>query len=201
MDPAHPEPVRGNPPLAFNRVAAGSTPEASVRSSDEGTTGSETRNLLASTLLDRTLATAIHSCRDSATMRDMSADDDLNTFLVRYGQAVSSGDLPTVASCWEVPAYVLTDEGVLVVSEVAEIERFFGQAVECYRAQGLVETRPDLQHVESLGQRLRSVDARWPAFDAAGQERSSEQSRYLRRLDDDGQPRIRVAITISHPPA
>ena len=43
--------------------------------------------------------------------------------------------------------------------------------------------------------RLASVDVRWTSFDAAGAERTNEHSHYILWLGDDGQLRIRVALT------
>jgi hypothetical protein len=127
--------------------------------------------------------------------------DDIQGFLDRLGQAISTGDIQAVARCWEVPALVLSDQGAMAIAAVEEIERFFAQAAEYYRGQGLVATRPEIDRVEALGERLCSVNVRWPAFDASGREQTSEHSQYLMRLDDDGQPRIRVAVTLSAPPS
>jgi hypothetical protein len=118
-------------------------------------------------------------------------------FLERYGQALGAGDLEAVATCWEVPAMVLSDQGARPVLEIAEVEQFFAGAVEWYRSQGLVATRPQLLHVQALGQRLVSTDVRWSTLNAAGLEVASEKSRYILSLGEDGLPRIRVAITIT----
>ena len=124
-------------------------------------------------------------------------EETVRSFLERYGAALSAGDLAAVASCWEVPAMVLSDQGVRPVLELAEVEQFFAGAVEWYRSQGLVATRPQLLHVQALGQKLASVDSRWSTLNAAGLEVASETSRYILSLDEDGSPRIRVAISLS----
>jgi hypothetical protein len=124
----------------------------------------------------------------------MNHEDHMRLFLVRYGQALSTGGLRGISSCWEVPALVLSDQGAIAVSEATEIEAFFGQAVEWYHSQGLVETKPQLERVELMGERLASVDVRWSALDEAGEEKAHEHSRYVTLLGDDGEPRIRVAF-------
>lgn len=118
----------------------------------------------------------------------------IQTFLERYGRAIGSGDLVGAAACWVVPALVLSDEGAIPVESRDEIEAFFGQAVAAYRSQGLVETRPEIERIEVLSDRLVSVDVRWPAFDATGEERASERSRYVLRSGGDGDPQIQVAL-------
>jgi hypothetical protein len=124
----------------------------------------------------------------------MNHEGHIQVFLERYGRALSDGDLPGISACWEVPALVLSDQGVVGVSAAAEIEEFFGQAVAWYRSQGLVSTRPLIERLEPMGEKVASVDVRWSALDAAGEERSSERSRYITLLGDDGEPRIRVAL-------
>lgn len=124
-------------------------------------------------------------------------EETVRNFLERYGEALGAGNLPAVAACWEVPAMVLSDQGARPVLELAEVEQFFAGAVEWYRSQGLVATRPQLLHVQALGQRLISTDVRWSTLNAAGLEVASETSRYLLILGDDGLPRIRVAISIT----
>jgi hypothetical protein len=116
-------------------------------------------------------------------------------FLSRYGEALGSGDVDTIARCWEVPALVLTDEGARAVGAEAEIETFFRGAVAWYRAQGGVAAEARAIESEPIGDRLLSVDVTWAALDARGVVTATEHSLYILRLDDRGDPRIRVAIT------
>lgn len=121
-------------------------------------------------------------------------------FLEGDGHAISAGDLPSVAACWEVPALVLSDDTAIPVTAASEIERFFEKASASYRAQGLVATKPELERLEELSGRIASVDVRWLAFDSSGAEQSSERSHYILHVlhvDDIGHLRIRVALTMS----
>jgi glutathione S-transferase len=119
----------------------------------------------------------------------------ISRLLERYGAALSSGDTPTIADCWAVPALVLADQGAIAVTDPAQVEAFFGQAVEAYHAQGLMTTRPELERVEMLTERMAAVDVRWPSFDASGAEQASERSHYIVYLGDDGEMRLRVTLT------
>jgi hypothetical protein len=125
----------------------------------------------------------------------MMNEDQIQRFLERLGQAMSVGDLSGVAGCWGLPALVLSDESAISMSDVDEIKQFFARAAEGYRTQGLVATRPQLERVEQLTDRLAAVDVRWPTFDAAGAEQSSERSHYILWRGDDQQLHIRVALT------
>ena len=81
------------------------------------------------------------------------------------------------------------------MSDRSQIEGFFAQAMEWYRSQRLVATRPELTRAEALTERLTSVDVRWRSFSEAGVEKSSERSHYILRLGEDAQQRIQVALT------
>lgn len=117
------------------------------------------------------------------------------SFLERYGAALSANDLDGVASCWEVPALVLSDQGSIAVGSEAQIRAFFGAAGEGYRRRGIMATRPASFEVAELAARVLSVDVIWSALDADGNEASRERSYYLLRFDDGSQPRIRVALS------
>ena len=123
------------------------------------------------------------------------SEDQVRHFLELYGQALSAGDLAEIAGCWEMPALSLADTGAVPVSDASEIERYFERAVGEYHSQGLMTTWPQLEKMEALTDRLAAVDVRWSSFDTAGVERSSERSYYILRRGDDGQLRIRVALT------
>jgi hypothetical protein len=127
--------------------------------------------------------------------------DQINTSLQRYGQALSAGDLAGIASCWEVPALVLADDGAVAVSDTSQLRSFFAQVIGWYRSRGLLATRPELERAVALTERLTLVEVRWPSFDQAGIQQSSERSHYILRLGNDGQHRIQAAVTepLSHP--
>jgi hypothetical protein len=90
---------------------------------------------------------------------------------------------------------ILSDDGATIITDASELEKSFAQATEWYRSRGIVSTRPVLERVDMLSEKLAAVDVRWPAFDSSGQEKSSERSHYILRLGSDGQVHIRVALT------
>jgi hypothetical protein len=120
--------------------------------------------------------------------------DQISQLLEQLGQALSAGDLHKAAACWGVPALVLSDEAAMAVSDRSEIEEFFSQAADWYHLQGIASTKPEIERVDSLSEKLASVDVRWPSFDASGKEKSSERSHYVVQLAEDGQLYIRVAL-------
>jgi ketosteroid isomerase-like protein len=65
-------------------------------------------------------------------------DEHLRRFLVRYGEALSAGDLKSISGYYAVPSLVLSDTGSVPIAAREEIEAAFEGAAERYRAQGLV---------------------------------------------------------------
>ncbi|MBA3456128.1 MAG: hypothetical protein H0T42_23720 [Deltaproteobacteria bacterium] len=109
-------------------------------------------------------------------------------------RSLITGDGDAVASLYEVPALIISDDGVLAVESTAQIAQFFGAAKAQYNAQGIFDTRADLIDLERIGKRLLVATVRWPHLDAAGKEVASEASDYTLRRDDAGRLRIRSVL-------
>ena len=121
-------------------------------------------------------------------------DEHLRRFLVRYGEALSAGDLKAISGCYAVPSLVLSDEGSVPIASREEIVAAFEGAAERYRAQGLVAVRPRLVASEALSERLVWVDARWDYLDEQGSSAQQNAYRYVLRLEDEASPKIQVVI-------
>lgn len=127
----------------------------------------------------------------------MGGDEDaVRAMLQRLARAVTTGDGPAAAACWEVPALVVAEEGNRAVSTLAEVEAFFGGAREQYNRQGITDTRPEVECIEWHTPQLASVTVRWPWLDAQGRDVGrSEASVYLVRAGG-GTARICVAAML-----
>jgi ketosteroid isomerase-like protein len=121
-------------------------------------------------------------------------DEHLRRFLVRYGEALSAGDLKAISGCYAVPALVLSDEGSIPIATRQEIEAAFDGAAERYRAQGLVDLQPTLVASEVLSERLVFVDMRWDYLDEQGRSAQQNGYHYVLRLEDEASPKIQVVI-------
>lgn len=115
-------------------------------------------------------------------------------FLDEMAAALTSGDGKAAAGLWDLPALLVSDEGVESVTTVKQIVKLFGGAKEQYNARGIVDTRGEIQDVEWLTERIVRVDVRWPWLDSAGEEQGSESSSYVLRRGDDGRLRMHVAV-------
>jgi hypothetical protein len=118
-------------------------------------------------------------------------------FFVRYGEAVSEGDLRSISGCYAVPSIVLSDDGSIPIATREEIEAAFDGAAERYRAQGMVAARPTVVAVENLTDKLVFADVQWDYLDQEGQSVEQNSYRYVLRLEDAG-PRICAIIATSH---
>ena len=115
--------------------------------------------------------------------------------LDQVGRALSAGDAAAVAQAWQLPGLVLADAGTRAIADAAEVEAFFAQAIAWYQSRGTATTRPEIQAIEPLSEKLAAVDVRWPGFNAAGVETSTETSHYIMQLGSDDQARICVALS------
>lgn len=119
---------------------------------------------------------------------------EVQTFLEALACGFTSGNGAAVAKLWEAPALVIGPDGVMPVANVSEVEAFFGGAHRQYNAQGIVDTRPEIQHLEQLGDRIVVVKVRWPYVDKAGRTVDAEASDYTLRRDDAGALKVRAVL-------
>src|SRR3712207_4672998 len=124
-------------------------------------------------------------------------DEHLRRFLVRYGEALSAGDLKAISGCYAVPSLVLSDEGSVPIASREEIVAAFEGAAERYRAQGLVAVRPTLLASEALSERLVWVDVQWDYLDEEGRSALQNGYRYVLRFEEEASPKIQVVIETS----
>jgi hypothetical protein len=125
----------------------------------------------------------------SETHKEQSIQSMLETF----AKAFTQGDGKTAATCWEVPALIVADQGTKAVATLQEVEDFYGGAAKQYNDMGITDTRPEVQSVTWLTDKLALVHVRWPYLNAGGNARpESEASTYAVRVGDDGRPRICV---------
>jgi ketosteroid isomerase-like protein len=127
-------------------------------------------------------------------MDTTSTHADVAAFLHRYANALVSGDLPGIAACYALPALVVGDAATIPISDPAQVEAAFGGAADAYRAQGLVDARPELRAIDPLTPALTLIDVRWAYLDGSGQEGRHSSYRYLLHRSGDGQLAIQVVV-------
>ena len=119
---------------------------------------------------------------------------EVQQFLDRFAEALTSGDVDTLVSLWQVPACVVDQTGVKVVTSNEEIEQFFAGAKKTYNDQGITDTRAEIGELRWANARIAIVEVRWPYLDAQGQEVGDETSTYTLRRDEDDELRLRVTV-------
>jgi hypothetical protein len=121
-------------------------------------------------------------------------EDEVRHYFDAYARALTSGDGRAIAALWELPALVMTDHGARAIKNADEIAKIFAGAKGMYALRGIVDTRPDIQYVEWLTQRIVVADVRWPLFDDGHQERGTESSTYTLMRDHEGALKLRVVV-------
>jgi len=119
---------------------------------------------------------------------------EVQELLDELARSLIAGDGEAVAALFEVPALIISDEGVITVASMEQIAQFFGAAKVKYNAQGIVGTRADLIDLERIGQRIVVATVRWPHLDSNHHEVAAESSDYTLRRDDKGRLRIRSVL-------
>ena len=121
--------------------------------------------------------------------------EEIEQFLLAYGEALGAGDGDAVARLWQVPALVVSDQGSIAVTSSEQVAEFFSRAPAQYHEVGIVATRAEAVAIEQLSDQLCTVDVRWVGIDADGRPTEHrELSTYLLRRDADGTVRVQVAI-------
>lgn len=122
--------------------------------------------------------------------------DDLGVqeFLDAFAGAFTSGDGEAVATLWETPAFVLSDDMEQVINSEEEVAQFFSGAKDQYNRLDIVDTRAEIVRLDEITDKLVCVRVRWPYLDRQGREVGAECSTYTLKRGGDTEWRIRIAV-------
>lgn len=127
---------------------------------------------------------------------DTVHQDELKAFLKRYGEALITGDLSAIASCYAVPCLFLSDSVTTTVAARSEISDLFGGASEQYLSQGIMTAHPNILRSEAVTEFLVWAEVSWDYRDDQGNSAQPEIYRYVLRLDAEIGPQIQVVIAM-----
>lgn len=119
---------------------------------------------------------------------------EVQDFFDGMARGLTTGDGEVVATMFELPALLISDDGVIAVESTAQIAKLFGDAWAQHNARGEVDTRADLLDLERIGSKVVVATVRWPHLDADHKEIAAESSDYTLRRDDQGRLRIRSVL-------
>jgi hypothetical protein len=108
--------------------------------------------------------------------------ETLADFFDRYGTALTTGDLPTIASCYRLPGMVVADGYSFTFASPAAVALSFVGAAPAYRECELVAAHADIEGVQRLSDGLVMVSVRWEYLDARGAAVPGESYRYVVHL-------------------
>ncbi|MET0423943.1 MAG: hypothetical protein ABW046_08720 [Actinoplanes sp.] len=118
---------------------------------------------------------------------------ELTDFFDRYGAALTTGDVVTVASCYALPGMVVADAYSFTFTSPAAVALSFLGAAPAYQEQQIVAAHAQLRDVQQISTALTMVAVVWEYLDSQGNAVPGESYRYLLRLDPAG-PRITTVI-------
>jgi hypothetical protein len=122
-----------------------------------------------------------------ASRVDAPLQAKVQDYLDRFCDAMTSGDTKTVAALWAIPAFVVDKKDARVISDSAEVEKFFSGAPEMYAQRGIEDTRAEILALDVIDETLVIVTVRWPYINDEGEEVGEETSTYTLKADDSGE--------------
>ena len=128
----------------------------------------------------------------------MEATTELETltdFFDRYGTALTTGDLPTIAACYRLPGTVVSGNYSFTFSTPAAVALSFVGAQSAYQESRVVAAHADLEEVYRLSDGLVMVAVRWEYLDCEGAALPGDRFRYILRHGAQG-PQICVVMPL-----
>lgn len=108
---------------------------------------------------------------------------EIADFFSDYAAALSARDLKNIVRCWGVPALVLSDHGVIAVSELEEVEAFFASSMRQY--DKVASAHPTFQSVIPLSDTVVGCQIAWEHRDQNGNSVGGEAGYYMLKRDDE----------------
>jgi hypothetical protein len=115
-------------------------------------------------------------------------------YLDRFAEAMTSGDMRTMAKLWGVPAFVIGRTEARVVQSESEVEQFFKGSKDMYNERGITGTRAEIQHLDWVGKDLVVATVRWPYLNERDEELGEESSSYTLLRGEDGSYKLRSIL-------
>ncbi|MET8084171.1 hypothetical protein [Micromonospora sp. NPDC005237] len=119
----------------------------------------------------------------------MNASTDLDAltgFFDRYGAAMTSGDLPSLAGCYALPGLVVADTYSFSFTSLAAVALSFVGAAPDYQDRELIAAHARIEDVQPVSALLTMVSVEWEFLDSRGYAVPGERYRYLLRTSGEG---------------
>ena len=110
----------------------------------------------------------------------------LTDFFDRYGVALTTGDVSTIAGCYALPGLVVADTYSFSFTSPAAVALSFIGAAPDYQERELVAANAQIDDVQQLSALLTEVGVRWEFLDSRGRAVPGERYRYVLRATDAG---------------
>ena len=118
----------------------------------------------------------------------------VQNYLDRFSEAMTSGDTQTMATLWQVPAFVIGSGMTRVVQSSQEVEQFFAGSKDMYNERGITGTRAEILDLDWVADNLVTVRVRWPYLGTKGEVLGEESSSYTLLMDESGEFKVCVIV-------
>lgn len=125
----------------------------------------------------------------------MSRDNGVQQFFDRYAEALSAGDLDTIAECYAYPALAVSRLGRVAIGDPQQVRDFFAQNGQRYRDRGITSVEICNVRAEFDDTGLWVGCAHLQNLDAQGEIVDVERNAY-QLLQEDGAWRIAVTTPL-----
>lgn len=100
-------------------------------------------------------------------------------FFNGYAAGLLTYSPETIASFYQVPLTVYSDQGIQQVTEMSEVESFWKQGVKPYEGQEIKRSVPQIVSEEKLSEKITACKVHWKNYDASGKEVAQETNFYI----------------------
>lgn len=121
----------------------------------------------------------------------------INDFFEAYAQAVERQDSKYMANCYALPCTFIADDASQIYTTEVKLEGLVNQGKRFYAVHGITHAIPDIKSKRSITNRLVRVTLNWKYTDKNGRTVYDCDYYYILKLDEQGQWKIEVAISVN----
>ena len=134
------------------------------------------------------MITAVSCDESKSDTSTISSSVFMNTqeFFNGYAAGLLTYSPETIASFYQVPLTVYSDQGIQHVGKMKEVETFWKQGVKPYERSGIKKSVPEILSEDRLSEKITACKVLWKNYDSSGKEIARETNFYILSKTNDG---------------
>ncbi|HEY7200340.1 MAG TPA: hypothetical protein VIC57_09025 [Candidatus Dormibacteraeota bacterium] len=121
----------------------------------------------------------------------------VHDFYAAYADKLSSYAFNKLGTTFGFPFYAIADDLLAVVPSEAKLIEAFEGALDFYTSQEIAQAKERIDEIRQLTSRLVLVRVNWTYLDGEGRELYDADYVYVLRVDDEGDLRLHVMVSIN----